>query len=871
MFFIFDEAPLVSIRYRGDWKLIARDAFNGKLLWKRNIPLWSDHLRHFRAGPVHITRRLAAVGDKVYVTLGLDAPVSVLDAATGKTLMTLKGSERTEEIAIDGGIVYLAVGTSEVHRKGGGFFERDEPKPTEYRYIAAYDAANGKRLWRRDFTGTDFLLPTSLTVRKGSVFYQDINGVGRLDAKSGKEVWEVKRPTMARRMSFASPTVVATDDILLVADRVPKRGSTDPQSCAATDKIEWGVHGWNESGYPRKAACLLVAYSVADGKELWSMPCSEDYNAAVDVFVVGDTVYVGAAWQGYDLKSGKARDRIRSVGDRVGMAHHRCYRNKASVNYMFTGRSGIEVVDLEKGWVVNNSWIRGTCQYGILPANGMLYAPPDACGCFNKVKVQGFFAAGPKRELTAASPELWKSERLIKGSAYGEQTSAGQPVGPSDWPMHRQNAARSGSVKTTLPPKLGKSWSAVLGGRLTQPVSVDGTTYVAQVDAHTVHALNADTGKPRWHYTAGGRIDSAPTFFNGMLVFGSADGRVTCLRAADGALVWEFLAAPTEKTVCSYGQLESAWPVHGSVLVQDDTLYVTAGRNSYLDGGIVFYKMDPASGKVLTRNVVSNFDPETGKQLGPEGGFDMAGVNTDILSGDGRNIFMKQERFDADLKEGAKDQPHLFGIHGFLGEEWFVRSYWLLGTNVRAGWGGWASGNETTFGRILCFDESNAYGYGRTAVKAAATGHREDTYRLFGCKKVMMVTGGRGQRRRPKKGKQADKAPPVKKPAKPSPTWSLKDSLIVRAMVLTDGKLVVAGPPDLRKKSAGLLAYDNEAASLAAFKGERGVSMRVISTGDGKTLSECELDAPPVFDGMSAANGRVFVALKNGAVECWAK
>ncbi len=29
------------------------------------------------------------------------------------------------------------------------------------------------------------------------------------------------------------------------------------------------------------------------------------------------------------------------------------------------------------------------------------------------------------------------------------------------------------------------------------------------------------------------------------------------------------------------------------------------------------------------------------------------------------------------------------------------------------------------------------------------------------------------------------------------------------------------------------------------------------------------LDAPPVFDGMIAANGRIFVALANGAVECW--
>ena len=218
-----------------DWKLVARDAFNGTLLWKREIPLWSDHLRHFRAGPVHLPRRLVAVGDKVYVTLGLDAPVSILDAATGDTLKVLDGTERTEEIIVDGSIAHLVVGTSEADRRGGGLHARGEPEATGFRYITALDVDSGKCLWRKDFTGADFLLPLSMTVRNGSVFYQHISGVGRLDASTGTEIWEKKRPTVARRMSFTSPTVVATDDVLLVADRVPKVDSQDPQRMAATD------------------------------------------------------------------------------------------------------------------------------------------------------------------------------------------------------------------------------------------------------------------------------------------------------------------------------------------------------------------------------------------------------------------------------------------------------------------------------------------------------------------------------------------------------------------------------------------------------------------------------------------------------------
>jgi len=865
VFAIIDEAPNVSIRFMADWKLVARDAFNGTLLWKKAIPTWSDHLRHFRAGPTHLPRRLVAVGNKVYVTLGLDAPVSILDAATGETLKVLKGTERTEEIAVDGAVVYLAVGTSEVHRLGGGLHGRGEPKATDFRYIMAVDSDSGRHLWKKDFTGADFLLPMTMTVRGGSVFYQDINGVGRLDAGTGDEIWEKKRRTVARRMSFASPTVVATDDVLLVADRIPKVDSQDPQQMAATDKIEWGVHGWNEKGFARRCPNLLVAYSVRDGEVLWSKPCSEDYNSAVDIFVVGDKVHIGTSWNRFDLKTGAAEggSEVKMTGGKVGMTHHRCYRNKASVRYVFTGRSGIEVADMEKGWLGNNSWIRGACQYGIMPANGMLYAPPDACGCFNKVKVQGFFAAGPARESKAV--QISDTERLRKGPAYGKISSS-HADDDEDWPMYRRDGQRSGGSKTAVSATLEKSWSTKLTGRLTQPAIVAETVYVAQTDSHTLHALNAENGRERWSFTVDGRIDSTPTVYKGMVLFGSADGFLYSLRATDGVLAWKFLAAPEMRLVSSYGQLESTWPVHGSVLIQNDVLYTSAGRNTYLDDGITFYKIDPVTGTVLGKNVLYNFDPETGAQLGPEGGFDMDGVNTDILSGDGENVFMKQERLDGSLQKSSKDAPHLFGVHGFLGEEWFVRSYWLLGTNVRAGWGSWASGNETTFGRIMAFDDKNAYGYGRVKIASAAVGHNADDYHLYGVKKVLMTTGLPKPRR--KKGQRAPQ-PTVKRSLKPVPFWTDEQSLIVRAMVLASDKLVVAGGPDLRRKETGILAYSNEEESLASFKGEKGVMLRVVSTADGRILSEQNLETMPVFDGMSAARGRVFVSLKNGEVQCW--
>lgn len=87
-------------------------------------------------------------------------------------------------------------------------------------------------------------------------------------------------------------------------------------------------------------------------------------------------------------------------------------------------------------------------------------------------------------------------------------------------------------------------------------------------------------------------------------------------------------------------------------------------------------------------------------------------------------------------------------------------------------------------------------------------------------------------------------------------------------MVKVGDRLIVAGPPDLGKKDANILQFSNEPEALAGFMGKKGVFLRVISATDGRNISECKLDALPVFDGISAANGRIYISLKDGTIEC---
>jgi len=98
LFAIIDEGPSASILLPPKWRLVARDAFNGTLLWKRDIAEWFPHLFPLKSGPANLPRRLVAVGEVVYATLGIEAPVSALDAATGKTIRRYAGSGGAEEI-----------------------------------------------------------------------------------------------------------------------------------------------------------------------------------------------------------------------------------------------------------------------------------------------------------------------------------------------------------------------------------------------------------------------------------------------------------------------------------------------------------------------------------------------------------------------------------------------------------------------------------------------------------------------------------------------------------------------------------------------------------------------------------------------------
>jgi len=93
-------------------------------------------------------------------------------------------------------------------------------------------------------------------------------------------------------------------------------------------------------------------------------------------------------------------------------------------------------------------------------------------------------------------------------------------------------------------------------------------------------------------------------------------------------------------------------------------------------------------------------------------------------------------------------------------------------------------------------------------------------------------------------------------------------------MVLADKMLFIAGPPDLIDEEqvfadpdgAGVEAKLHE--QTAALEGKKGALLWAVSASKGEKLADYKLDSPPVFDGMAAANGRLYLATMNGRVMC---
>ncbi len=866
IFTIFDEGQTGIYRKLPQrCKLVARDAFNGVLLWKVPMEQWQPEFgtgSAARWGIHHtIPRRLVAEGDRVYVTVRfLDSPVSVLDAATGKVLVeALEGTKGTDEMILSDGVLVVKI-TTKRSVAATARFRKDALDDT----LAAVDVTTGKPLWRNEGTR---VLPYALSAQGGRVVYHNMDALVCLDARTGKQIWQAPNP-IATAVGGGSNLVIR-DGVVLY------NGHTQLPAAEAKPKQEPA-----KKRRRRPAQRLtLSAYALSDGKPLWRAGSRTGWAAActqpTDLFVAGGLVWC-ASFQGRDLRTGEVKKTV-NVGKLISPGHHyRCHRSKATERFLILPKRGAEFVDIEGDGHMRNDWLRAPCFTGATPANGLFYAPTDQCFCYPGVKVSGYLAM-------AADPAdpVKPSAALERGPAFGAIANRQSAVGnDDDWPMYRHDVRRSGCSKAAVPAELSQTWAAKLACQGSPPVLVGDRLWVAEKDAHRIRCLGAADGKALWSFTAGGRIDSAPTVHAGTVLFGCRDGSVYCLRAADGALVWRFRAAPEDRRLVSFEQVESVWPVHGSVLVQGGVVYFAAGRSSFLDGGILVYGLDARTGKVLHHHLLEGPWPDVKTDVGRP--FAMEGALPDLLVSDGKDLYMMRVKFDAKLNRlptrresslGELDMGalHLAATGGFLDDTGYDRIYWMYSRR----WPGfYFAQHSPKAGQLVVFDDSTTfavkYFYRRIQwsplfipashgyLLFADANDNEPTFLSKALKPVQWLPKEAYTDKHRRGGQGAEKGTGYvrQRPAK----WQKMIPVRVRAMVLAGDRLFAAGPPDVL----------DEQDPYAAFDGRKGAALQVFSAADGTLLKQQPLASPPAFDGMIAAKGRLYLSTRDGRVLCLA-
>ena len=788
--------------------VIARDAFNGLRLWERALeptPARGNYCYRSLAGsvqPIAAADRLVVFDRKT---------VRALDGATGKELRTYPaagtprellhldgaliavGAKSLRAVGIDSGDLLWSYGTPSpscvAAGDGGVFFLAGSARRGEPRAVIKLSAATGRQQWRR----TDF--PWAAKARR-CVYH---NGVLALEVSTFSD---------------------------------------------------------------HKQGNAIHVLSAADGRELWArtyVPGMTHYKQARAMFTRGLLwILAERGIEGLDPRTGEVKHK-----HRAGRGH--CYPPVATPRFLLCGE--MNLTSLETGKVDFNPLTKGHCSRdaGFVPANGLIYVTPKHCACWPMLR--GYAALAPAR--TDAKPPGKPALLLEKGPAFGRLDPPAANALTFEWPCYRHDPERSACSAAAVPAELKTLWSARLGGRptrsrlaqdwqenpfcrgpVTSPVVADGTVVVARSDAHEVVALDAEKGTVRWRFTANGRIDTPPTLHRGLCLFGTRGGWVYCLRARDGALVWRLRAGPNEDRIVSFGQLESPWPVAGSILVLDGLAYIAAGRHPLADGGILVAAFEPATGSVRWTRRIHTL-PFRGYYGGLGLEFDCIDllVAETVRQGEDKGsklLAMSRWRFEPKAGAMTMDLKAGFGYFETRGGGVLApRGHYTYGPRQNY------IGSSSRPGYVVpTRKERRPLVAFRGAVLYSASNSKRDVFRRDFTTKGLDAFDAqwyshRRRNQRARKGGDVSRAQRLARQAKWrtmvfDPATALLAKQSIAAMALTDDKLFVVGA------AGGLIAF---------------------STADGRRLAQHPVP-PPTWDGLAVAYRRLFLTTQEGQVVC---
>ncbi|MBF0196555.1 MAG: PQQ-binding-like beta-propeller repeat protein, partial [Planctomycetes bacterium] len=348
LFAIEDRAVTDNPYLPTEFHIVARDAFNGRELWRKPITQWESITNYIKCLPVQQQRRMAVAGDTLYCTFELEGEVSAVDAATGEVIQTYEGTDPCQEVAYNDGILYLNVGqrfpafaynivkkdsigskarTSGEPFGGSGWNTGYDPEIKDSKnpqsVILAIDAKSGKKLWQTDKLNT--YTAASLAVKGMYAVYQTVDGLFCLNSKTGELVWDNKKK-IGHPLGHDSGSPGTLPNTVVIGGKTVFAVEAGPKAAG------------KKASVPKN---IVIAYDLKSGKKLWSDNCPGNYEASSDVFYIDGKLWVGGGGTptAYDARTGKNLGTI-SQKENGPMSHDRCYRNMITEKYYINSKTG---------------------------------------------------------------------------------------------------------------------------------------------------------------------------------------------------------------------------------------------------------------------------------------------------------------------------------------------------------------------------------------------------------------------------------------------------------------------------------------------------------------------------------------------------
>jgi len=382
---------------QGNERVFAVDAYNGTVLWSREIPGFR------RIAAMRDTGNMAAAGERLFLVAG--DKCRVVDAQTGQRVHEHSAGPASDGSRQDWG--YVAVVGDRLYGSstrpgasrsghsraaiGEAYWDR-RPIVTSTSVYCCDSESDDRHWWYCASRGA--ILNPTITIGQGRVYFVESNNPETLTEKSGR--------SMPSDLLGKGSQLVAID---ATSGQEQWRKDADFKSiehhlylCHAKGRlVAVGSRNHRAEGASKPTVWYDVfGFDAADGELLWRQSQDNRQGAGGDhgeqdhhPAIVGNMVFVEPL--AYDLKTGK---RIESW--KYARGGHGCGTFSASANSLFFRAGNPTYCDLATGTNQKLTQVtRPGCWINIIPAGGLVLIPEASSGCTCNFSIQTSLALIP--------------------------------------------------------------------------------------------------------------------------------------------------------------------------------------------------------------------------------------------------------------------------------------------------------------------------------------------------------------------------------------------------------------------------------------------------------------------------------------------